>query len=299
MKYTDRKKTPLKWHHFLTYIGMPLTILTAGFNLLGLISELFGLQISHTRILLKPVLAAYGATVGNLGGCFWYVVVYFLVQVLLFILLLYTWFGMFSWKEEARKGWILYLLAVTILNGVIGFGAFQIYRKSSEQFSSLVASLQKYNGISQLTIGNGIVLGMLLLFLIVSFIYFLLNAIYYGKRKALFVDTYLQPENGGMIYSAETAPAAAPEPVAEQPAAPVEPSVEETVPETSSAPLTETAPVEDTVPTPEPVLSEPVKEEPAAEEPQQEEIVRFCPNCGAKLTENDQMFCTHCGTKLK
>lgn len=311
MKYTDRKKTPLKWHRFLTFVGLPLTVIAASYSLIGLISELFGLRISHTSILLKPVLNAYGATVANLGGTFWYVVAYFIVQVLLWILLVVSWLGLLQWNDNARRGWIYYLLITMIQSGLAGFMGFTMYRKSADTFSKLITELISYNTGRTASFGNGIILAGLMLGFIVSFIYFLLNAVYYSKRKALFVDTYLQPENAGMVNRAAAAyglitadSVVTPEPVKEEPVKeePIQevPAVEEPVSSEPEPAVADSIQTEPAVPVePEKAAEEDTAVISTVEPEEQKEIIRFCPNCGAKLTENDSLFCTHCGTKLK
>lgn len=320
MKYTDRKKTPLKWHYFLTYIGIPLTLLMELYSLTSFISELFGLQIPYTNILLKPVLEVYGATVSNLGGCFWYVVAYFLISVMSTVLLLLVCIGFFTWKDSARKEWTWYLLIQTVVNAAIVYGAFVLYSQSAEKFGALFENMLTYNGAAKVTIGSGIILCIMITGLIFSLLMLIMNIIYYNRRKPLFAVTYLPQENipaAAADIPAEPAapmqpsiPAAESQPIEIQPVK--EPSVPEPVdavpaelqPQDTSSSEAETTAAEQSVPVFERVEESVAPEVASAveekqEAPAEEDIMHFCPNCGSALNENDKAFCTHCGAKLK
>ena len=319
MKYTDRKKTPLKWHHFLLYFGLPLLVVSDAYGLLGLINELFGLRMAGLNVVLKPVLEAYGATISNLGGCFWYVVAYFAVRVMMMILICYVWIGMLNWKEEARKGWLYYLLVRTIETGFLAYGAFSMYRHASATFVKLYSSYLSYNGGSAVLFSGSVLLAMLMLCFVAVLLYAVLNLFYYRKRKTLFVETYVQPEYAGMVNpsneEAPVAPVTPTETSVEDTAAPVEETttlVEEKPAESDAA--VEEKPAEETssepVETPDTEEKEPVEETTAdteipttpaevKEEAPQEPVMKFCPNCGAELGVHDAMFCTHCGAKLR
>lgn len=309
MKYTDRKNTPLKWHHFLTYIGMPLITLSAIYNLIGLINELFGLRLGHMNYVLKPIVEGYGASISNLGGCFWYVVGYFIVRVLVTILLIYVCMGFFQWKEEARKGWLYYLLIQSVETGLVSFTAFALYRHSSEQFVKIYTGFLKYNGGTVLA-SSSVLLAVLMLYFVIAVIMLILNYIYYSKRKSLFTATYVAPENAGMVNAAaapvEEKAAPVEEPAAVQENCASEDTAADAAPVQEEPQPVETAETETVAPVEEPakeaVPAEDTKEEQPEEKPEaveeQKPVMKFCPNCGAELTDKDVKFCTHCGTKL-
>ena len=293
MKYTDRAKTPLKWHHFLTYVGLPLTALSAVYQLLRLINELFGLRLGGMNVILAPVLKGLGVTISNLGGYFWYVTAYFIFHVLLTILIVYVCFGFFQWKEQARKGWLYYLLLTTLETGFFGYQCFVLYHNASSQFNAIWQNLLSQNNVAATGVSGSILLFTILSMFIVMLLMLLLNVAYYHKRKMLFTETYVAPDYSGMDMQPQTAPVKQeeyevkqPEPV-QAPAEPAPAPVEEAVP----------AQPEQTVPA---VEAEPVKAEESApaEALKQEKILKYCPNCGAELGEHDAMFCTHCGAKL-
>lgn len=304
MKYTDRKKTPLKWHRFLEYFCLPVSMIMAVYQLLSLVNELFGLQIPHLTAVLKPVLAAFGATISNLGSTFWYVVAYFGVRICMTILIVYVCFGFFSWKENARRGWLYYLLVITIETALIAYESFMLYLKSPSVLTELLGNYAKANGMSADIVQRGsILLSVEIFVLVINALMLILNAVYYGKRKALFTETYVQPLDAGMVITQPEAPVpAVNEPVSVEPVmapsdaeAPAEITAEPEGPAVQDVP----AAAEETA-APQPAAEEkPV--EAAAEIPaeKKEKILKFCPNCGAELGEHDKMFCTHCGTKLK
>lgn len=307
MKYTDRKKTPLKWHHFLLYFGLPLLVVLDAYGLLGLINELFGLRMAGLTVVLKPVLEAYGATISNLGGCFWYVVAYFAVRVMMMILICYVWIGMLKWKEEARKGWLYYLLIRTIEMGFLAYGAFSMYRNASSTFVKLYSGYLSYNGVSVVHFSSSVLLAFLMLCFVAVLLYTILNMFYYRKRKMLFTETYVQPEYTGMINPAnEEAPDAPKTLAATEPVEEASTKLVVTQEEKKPAKEAESAPVEASANEEKDTAEEHVADteaptEPAEmkEEAPQETVMKFCPNCGAELGENDAIFCTHCGAKLR
>ena len=318
MKYTDRKKTPLKWHHFLTYFLVPLFTLMNIFNLLSLINELFNLHMSGMGQTITPVIQSFfGVTINNLGPAFWYVVGYFALQIIVTVLLVIACIGFFSWKEQARKSWLWYLLISTIEGAAFAFVSFYLYHRDPTGFNSVLIAIVNTGGsviTTPIELGS-IVVSMFIGAFIIEFLFLLLNAAYYNKRKPLFVETYVAPEYAASSNPAEeqkpveaaapetqtvSEPAPAAEPVTAEPAAEAVDAASESTPEEAPVePVEEpAAPAE---PAPEPVASDEVQTEapaePAAEQPKK--IMKYCPNCGSELGEHDAMFCTHCGQKLK
>lgn len=307
MKYTDRKKTPLKWHHFLLYFGLPLLAVLDAYKLLGLINELFGLRMAGLTVALKPVLEAYGANISNLGGCFWYVVAYFVVRVMMMILIFYTWIGMLKWKEEAKKGYLYYLLIRTIEIGFLAYGAFSMYRNANSTFVKLYSGYLSYNGVRTVRFSSSVLLAFLMLSFVAVVLYTILNMVYYRKRKMLFTETYVQPEYAGMINPInEETPDALKTPAAagnvEEATTKQVTTQEEQIPAKeadnvsveASANEEKNAVADNVADTETP--TEPVE---MKEQASQETVIKFCPNCGAELGENDAIFCTHCGAKLR
>ncbi len=296
MKYTDRTKTPLKWHHFLELFLIPVIALSSLYNLFSLINELFGLQLPYARNILRPILQVFGATVSNLGGCFWYVIGYFAIRLLLTVLIVYVCIGFFQWKNNARKGWLYYLLIQAVEAGLLCIGCFMIYLSSPALCSEILSAVlvSSYNVSASLS--EAVLLGALIFDLILSVIIWILNLIYYSKRSQLFADTYVPYQEEEQTAEANAVPM-------QEKAAPAaaETVSEDTVPAAAEADHDETAAESKEAPAAETVAEEPVKEEQAApsEAEKTEDAPRFCPNCGAELGENDQAFCTHCGAKLK
>jgi hypothetical protein len=300
MKYTDRTKTPLKWHHFLEYFLIPVIAVSSLYNLFSLINELFGLQMPYARNILRPILQVFGATVSNLGGCFWYVIGYFGVRLLLAVLIVYVCVGFFQWKNNARKGWLYYLLIQAVEAGLLCIGCFMIYLSSPALCSEILSAVLVSSYSVSASFSETVLLVALIFDLILALIIWILNAIYYSKRSQLFVDTYVPYQEEGQPAEAQTAP------VQEEPAPAAAQTVsEDTMHAADETEHAETAEESKEEPAAESAGEEPVKEEPKATaeadktEDEPKDGLRFCPNCGAELGENDQAFCTHCGAKLK
>jgi hypothetical protein len=298
MKYTDRTKTPLKWHHFLEFFLIPVIAVSSLYNLFSLINELFGLQMPYARNILRPILQVFGATVSNLGGCFWYVIGYFGVRLLLAVLIVYVCIGFFQWKNNARKGWLYYLLIQAVEAGLLCIGCFMIYLSSPALCSEILSAVLVSSYSVSASFSETVLLVALIFDLILALIVWILNAIYYSERSQLFVDTYVPYQEEGQLSPAQAAP------VQEGTVPSAEPAMKEDAAQTAedqAAAMDEKNQEEPAVQTAE----EPVKEEqeaPAEAEKTEDEPkdgLRFCPNCGAELGENDQAFCTHCGAKLK
>ena len=66
MKYTSRKKTPLKWLNFLKFFILPVQILFYIFVFVSILMELFGTDmLPH---LLAPILNIYGYSANHFAS---------------------------------------------------------------------------------------------------------------------------------------------------------------------------------------------------------------------------------------
>ena len=102
MKYTSRKKTPLKWLNFLKFISLPIQILFYIYVFVSILMELFGSDmLPH---LLAPVLNIYGYAANHLGSAFWPI----LSILLALIILVY-------WVFEIERGFIKWERFSTVL----------------------------------------------------------------------------------------------------------------------------------------------------------------------------------------
>ena len=115
MKYTSRKKTPLKWLNFLKFISLPIQILLYIYVFVSILMELFGSDmLPH---LLAPVLNVYGYSANHLGSAFWPI-----LSILLALIILVYWVfeierGLIKWEGFSTVLWNLYLIVMYILCG--------------------------------------------------------------------------------------------------------------------------------------------------------------------------------------
>ena len=106
MKYTSRKKTPLKWLNFLKFISLPIQILFYIYVFVSILMELFGSDmLPH---LLAPVLNIYGYAANHLGSAFWPI-----LSILLALIILVYWVfeierGLIKWERFSTVLWNLY-----------------------------------------------------------------------------------------------------------------------------------------------------------------------------------------------
>ncbi|WP_456317292.1 hypothetical protein [Solobacterium moorei] len=121
MKYTSRKKTPLKWLNFLKFISLPIQILFYIYVFVSILMELFGSDmLPH---LLAPVLNIYGYAANHLGSAFWPI-----LSILLALIILVYWIfeierGLIKWEGLSTVLWNLYLVVMYVICGGVMVGA--------------------------------------------------------------------------------------------------------------------------------------------------------------------------------
>ena len=322
MKYTSRKKTPLKWLNFLKFISLPIQILFYIYVFVSILMELFGSDmLPH---LLAPVLNVYGYAANHLGSAFWPI-----LSILLALIILVYWVfeierGLIKWEGFSTVLWNLYLVVMYIICGGVMVAAL-MYLPPSTVSTVVMGYLVNFGIKVPASFVSYIpLLVFVVVWLITGIIYICLNIIYFVRRKALFAKDYSEEVEVEMesstveeVKAEETVPSEVeekveeestpteieekPEPVEE---AQVEESSEEKLAETTKEEPVETEAILEETPKVDPVETEGYTqvistaiENDTAEV--KEPTHKVCKECGAEVLEEDAIFCTNCGKKLE
>ena len=314
MKYTSRKKTPLKWLNFLKFFILPVQILFYIFVFVSILMELFGTNmLPH---LLAPVLNIYGYSANHLGSAFWPI-----LSILLALIILVYWVfeierGLIKWEGLSTVLWNLYLVVMYVICGGVMVMAL-MYLPPSTVSTVVLGYLVNFGVKVPASFVSYIpLLVFVVVWLIAVIIYICLNIIYFVRRKALFAKDYteeVEKETSTVeeVKTEETIPSETGE-KSEAEAIPFD-TVEETQGEESSEEKVEETTEEEPVET-EPVLEEAPKVDPVETEGYTQVIStaiendtaevkepthKVCKECGAEVLEEDAIFCTNCGKKLE
>ena len=314
MKYTSRKKTPLKWLNFLKFFILPVQILFYIFVFVSILMELFGTNmLPH---LLAPVLNIYGYSTNHLGSAFWPI-----LSVLLALIILVYWVfeierGLIKWEGLSTVLWNLYLVIMYVICGGVMVMAL-MYLPPSTVSTVVLGYLVNFGLKVPASFVSYIpLLVFVVVWLIAGIIYICLNIIYFVRRKALFAKDYTEEvvnETSTVeeVKTEETIPSETEE-KSEAETTPTN-TVEETQGEESSEEKAEETTEEEPVET-EPTLEETSKVDPAETEGYTQVIStaiendtaevkepthKVCKECGAEVLEEDAIFCTNCGKKLE
>ena len=313
MKYTSRKKTPLKWLNFLKFFILPVQILFYIFVFVSILMELFGTDmLPH---LLAPILNIYGYSANHLGSAFWPI-----LSVLLALIIIVYWVfeierGLIKWEGFSTVLWNLYLVIMYVICGGVMVMAL-MYLPPSTVSTVVLGYLVNFGIKVPASFVSYIpLLVFVVVWLIAGIIYICLNIIYFVRRKALFAKDYteeVEKETSTVeeVKTEETVPSETGE-KSEAEATPTN-TVEETQGEESSEEKVEETTEEEPVET-EPVLEEAPKVDPVETEGYTQVIStaiendtaevkepahKVCKECGAEVLEEDAIFCTNCGKKL-
>ena len=321
MKYTSRKKTPLKWLNFLKFISLPIQILFYIYVFVSILMELFGSDmLPH---LLAPVLNIYGYAANHLGSAFWPI-----LSILLALIILVYWVfeierGLIKWEGFSTVLWNLYLIVMYIICGGVMVAAL-MYLPPSTVSTIVMGYLVNFGiNVPSSFVSYIPLLVFVVVWLIAGIIYICLNIIYFVRRKALFAKDYSEEVEVEMesstveeVKTEETVPSEVeekveeestpteieekPEPVEE---AQVEESSEEKLAETTKEEPVETEAILEETPKVDPVETEGYTqvistaiENDTAEV--KEPTHKVCKECGSEVLEEDAIFCTNCGKKL-
>ena len=313
MKYTSRKKTPLKWLNFLKFFILPVQILFYIFVFVSILMELFGTNmLPH---LLAPVLNIYGYSANHLGSAFWPI-----LSILLALIILVYWVfeierGLIKWEGLSTVLWNLYLVVMYVICSGVMIMAL-MYLPPSTVSTVVLGYLVNFGMKVPASFVSYIpLLVFVVVWLIAGIIYICLNIIYFVRRKALFAKDYteeVEKETSTVeeVKTEETVPSETGE-KSEAEATPTN-TVEETQGEESSEEKVEET-TEETPVEPEPIPEEAPKVDPVETEGYTQVIStaiendtaevkepthKVCKECGAEVLEEDAIFCTNCGKKL-
>ena len=333
MKYTSRKKTPLKWLNFLRFISLPIQILFYIYVFVSILMELFGSDmLPH---LLAPVLNIYGYAANHLGSAFWPI-----LSILLALIILVYWVfeierGLIKWEGFSTVLWNLYLIVMYIICGGVMVAAL-MYLPPSTVSTIVMGYLVNFGiNVPSSFVSYIPLLVFVVVWLIAGIIYICLNIIYFVRRKALFAKDYseeveVEKESSTVeeVKTEETTPSAVEDNVEEEstPTEAEEKTVEEqpeqvatltkAVEETQNDESSEEKPEEATEEKPvetETILEETPKVDPVETEGYTQVIStaiendtaevkepthKVCKECGSEVLEEDAIFCTNCGKKL-
>lgn len=314
MKYTSRKKTPLKWLNFLKFISLPVQILFYIYVFVSILMELFGSDmLPH---LLAPVLNIYGYAANHLGSAFWPI-----LSILLALIILVYWVfeierGLIKWERFSTVLWNLYLIVMYIICGGVMVAAL-MYLPPSTVSTVVMGYLVNFGIKVPASFVSYIpLLVFVVVWLIAGIIYISLNIIYFVRRKALFAKNYteeVEKESSTVeeVKAEETVPSEVEEKVEEESTPteieekpePVEERSEEKLEETTKEEPVKTETLLDEAPKVGPVETEGYTqvistaiENDTAEV--KEPTHKVCKECGSEVLEEDAIFCTNCGKKL-
>ena len=300
MKYTSRKKTPLKWLNFLKFISLPIQILFYIYVFVSILMELFGSDmLPH---LLAPVLNIYGYAANHLGSAFWPI-----LSILLALIILVYWVfeierGLIKWEGLSTVLWNLYLVVMYVICGGVMVGAL-MYLPPSTVSTVVMGYLVNFGIKVPASFVSYIpLLVFVVVWLIAGIIYVSLNIIYFVRRKALFAKDYseeveVEKEISTVeeVKTEETAPLEVEETVEEE-LAQTE-TEEQFEPESSPTETVEETPKVDPVETEgyTQVISTAIENDTAEVK---EPTHKVCKECGSEVLAEDAIFCTNCGKKL-
>ena len=301
MKYTSRKKTPLKWLNFLKFISLPIQILFYIYVFVSILMELFGSEmLPH---LLAPVLNIYGYAANHLGSAFWPI-----LSILLALIILVYWVfeierGLIKWEGLSPVLWTLYLVVMYVICGGVMVGAL-MYLPPSTVSTVVMGYLVNFGIKVPASFVSYIpLLVFVVVWLIAGIIYVSLNIIYFVRRKALFAKDYseeveVEKEISTVeeVKTEETAPLEAEEKVEEESA--TTETEEQFEPESSPTETVEETPKVDPVETEgyTQVISTAIENDTAEVK---EPTHKVCKECGSEVLAEDAIFCTNCGKKLE
>lgn len=185
-KYTEVKTTPLKWHRFLQFCGMPLLIIFQFYILVSMFAELAGLQNKALLHIFTPFLSYLEVDVFHLGTYFWTVFLVLMAAIVMLLLVILAWTGSFRWRRYARHSWNLYLILRVIVSAGILYGILSL-GGNGELVSEFMQRFAADNRIPFLAaIKPNLLTFLLVCVFLIEAVNFVFNWVYFFKRRRLF-----------------------------------------------------------------------------------------------------------------
>lgn len=177
-------KPKLKWHRFVQFVLLPLSIIASVYELISYFADLFGFNFSWTSHTLRDVLSAAGQDVFHLGVYFWPVIAILAVGLLRLILQLYAWIGSFRWRKYSYRCWLALVTTglITAAGSVYAVWEYGINR------GGIIGYMARFPEIKfEYTAAMQVVSKVLLVLIgLLALLYTIANYVYYSKRKHLF-----------------------------------------------------------------------------------------------------------------
>ena len=177
-------KPKLKWHRFIQFVLLPLSIIASVYQLISYFADLFGFDFSWTSHTLRDILNAAGQDVFHLGVYFWPVIAILSVGLLRLILQLYAWIGSFRWRRYSYRCW----LALLTIGLIAAAGSIYVIWEYGINRGGIIGYMAnfpdtKFEYTAALQVATKV---MLVLIGLLALLYTIANFVYYGKRKHLF-----------------------------------------------------------------------------------------------------------------
>ncbi|GEM_PF-1842542 len=271
MAYSDKSETPLKWHRLRQILIMPATILALGYGIACFVIDYFKIDFPGFYNIVSKALAKLDIDLHVSGGLQKIILIAAACMVLVFLLELLQWLKSFRWKKTSLVCEIL--MSVLFIAG----SCFVIYAMAGMGYAAKaaeIASAAFNKRIETLAVNVicGIFFGVVILYALLNFCYYIKRRKLYGRKKN---------EDDDIPFIDDTAELVRPvvEPTPVQPAPKPEPVVENV---RKSDDLLADAPEE--IEKTAAVLG-----------------LKFCTNCGTRLSKEDlsMTYCKYCGHKFE
>ena len=277
MAYTDKKMTPLKWHRFRQILIMPVTILALLYTIACFVIEYFRIQTPEFFNIVTKVLGKLDIDIHTEGGVQTWILIGMGCLVLVFLLELIQWFKSFRWKTGAL---VCEILLILLFTGGSVFAAYALIGLGFASDASQILSAAMHKRIEPVFVQviAGILFGVIILYNILMLFYYIKRRKLYGRKKEDDDDIpFIDEEKPRRRKKADKETVVIPE-------------REEVKPE-------------------EPLLSDVRKSDDLLSSGPEEAIeqtaavlgLKFCTNCGTRLSKEDlsMTYCKYCGKKFE
>lgn len=272
MKYNDRKHTPLKWNWFLKIV-FPIGLIIQLYLFVYIFLQLFGINIIDSSNNLDSILIEEGLSINDMKYLFWPIVIYTFYKLICVLVYLFATIGLWKWKSYGYK-------CVNFIHFVkLAVSSITLYFIITNDVEFKLQLQNTFWDENDINMTMNIMYAVFIFVVIFLLILFILNMIYYHKRKLLFNEYYVQPVVNTTIITPQK--------------------------EVIQKPTTETNKtqniVEDTKEKVEETNDENIETSTQKENNNSEDVpqTKTCPNCGKVIDSDHDNYCDNCGAKLK